>query len=225
MVKININSKAYEIPQRLTIAQYQTMLSFDWEDPKYYPLIVSQLIGAPLPLLAQAPQESLTLGISFVVQAMNRRVAAELIDLDSITFGQFIDLDVYLTIGLDKHFTDIVSILCPNAKWADEAMWAIEKYIEFRTHTYRSYKVLFGLTDTDLLDAEPDETKKTQIAKSWYSIIVQLAKDDILSIDEVTSQPLKKALNFMALQKERVIEENLKKQQQQRRYDLQRNSR
>ena len=48
MATININSKRYEIPERLTIEQYQKAMAFDWEDPKYYPMIVSQLTGAPI---------------------------------------------------------------------------------------------------------------------------------------------------------------------------------
>jgi len=225
MVKININDKQFAIPQRLTINQYNSLLSFDWEDPKYYPMIVSQLINAPLPLLAKADPKSLALGIVFAVKAMNERKEVEMLNLDEITFGEFIDLDVYLTIGIEKHFKDIAKILCPKAKFSDEVMWAIEKYVAFRTFTYRQYKILFGITDHDIYDAEPDEIKKTQIAKSWYNIIVNIAKENILYIDRVTEQPLKKALNFMALQKEKAVEENLKKQQQQRRYDLQRNSR
>jgi len=225
MVKININDKQFAIPQRLTINQYNSLLSFDWEDPKYYPMIVSQLINAPLPLLAKADPKSLALGIVFAVKAMNERKEVEMLNLDEITFGEFIDLDVYLTIGIEKHFKDIAKILCPKAEFSDEVMWAIEKYVAFRTFTYRQYKILFGITDHDIYDAEPDEIKKTQIAKSWYNIIVNIAKENILYIDRVTEQPLKKALNFMALQKEKAVEENLKKQQQQRRYDLQRNSR
>ena len=225
MVKININGKSYAIPQRLTIDHYNSLINFDWEDPKYYPMIVSQLVDAPLPQLAKAEPQQLTLGIVFAVKAMNERREVEMLNLDEITFGQFIDLDVYLTIGLDKHFRDIAKILCPLAKFSDEVMWAIEKYVQFRTFTYRQYKVLFGLTDADIYDAEPDEIKKTQIAKSWYSIIVNIAKEDILNIDRVTEQPLKKALNFMALQKEKAVEENLRKQKLKREYDLQRNRR
>ncbi len=225
MVKININGKSYAIPQRLTIDHYNSLINFDWEDPKYYPMIVSQLVDAPLPQLAKAEPQQLTLGIVFAVKAMNARKEVEMLNLDEITFGQFIDLDVYLTIGLDKHFKDIAKILCPNSNFSDEVMWAIEKYVAFRTYTYRQYKILFGLTDNDIYDAEPDEIKKTQIAKSWYNIIVNIAKENILYIDQVTEQPLKKALNFMALQKEKAVEENLRKQKLKIEYDLQRNRR
>ena len=102
-------------------------------------------------------------------------------------------------------------------------MWAIERFAHFRTYTYRQYKTLFGLTDKELDEAEQKaDIDKMQVARSWYKVIVSLANDNILNIDEVTEQPLKKVLNFMALQKEKVLEENQRQLQQKRQYDLQR---
>jgi len=64
---------------------------------------------------------------------------------------------------------------------------------------------------------------KMHVARSWYRVIVALAGDNLLKIDSVTEEPLKKALNFMAYQKERVLEAEEKQRQQRRKYDLQRN--
>ena len=229
MAQININNVGYTIPERLTVEQYYKAIQFDWEDPKYYPMIIAQLTGAPLALLAKAGDESLTLAIALIVKSMNDRRECTMIDLEGIAFGQFVDLDVYLALGLDKHFGDITAILAPGVEWADEAMWAIDKYAAFRTFTYRQYKVLFGLTDKDLTEAEAEgETEvkdKMQVARAWYKVIVSLAQDNILKLDEVTEQPLKKVLNFMSLQKEKVMEENEAKLKQKRQYDLQRTRR
>ena len=224
MVKININDKQYEIPERLTIEQYHNLLQFDWQDPKLYPIMVSQLIKAPLPLLAKAPKKSLELAVSFVISIMNKRTKCEMIDLEGMTFGQFVDLDVYLSQGLDKRFKDITDVLT-TAKWADEAMYAIDQYAKFRLYTYRQYKVLFGIRDEDLEAAKDDPINpdKMHVARSWYKVIVSLAMDNILNLDAVTEQPLKKTLNFMALQKERALEEQQKQLEQKRKYDLQRN--
>lgn len=224
MVTININNQKYQIPERLTVDQYHKALQFDWEDPKYYPMIVSQLIGAPLNLLQRADDEALTLAIAFIVKSMNDRKQVKMLELDKIQFGQFIDADVYLNLGLDKHFKDLATLLCPDAKWADEVMWAIDKWAAFRMYTYRQYKVLFGITDKELEDDEASDTLNDPqaAARAWYRIIVNLAQDNLLQIDQVTEQPLIKALNFMALQKEKVMEENEQKLKQKRQYDLQR---
>ena len=228
MVTININNKSYRIPERLTVEQYHKALQYDWEDPKYYPMIVAQLIGISPSILIGATEEALTLAIAFIVKSMNERRECKTLDLEQIEFGQFVDLDVYLALGLDKHFMAIQELIAPEAKWADEAMWAIDKFAAFRTYTYRQYKVLFGLTDAAIDEAEMEGDRlkdKMDVARSWYKVIVALAQDNILRIDEVTEQPLKKVLNFMALQKEKVMEENQKQLQQKRQHDLQRNHR
>ena len=228
MATININSKRYEIPERLTIEQYQKAMAFDWEDPKYYPMIVSQLTGAPIKMLKAAGEEPLTLAIALIVHQMNQRTKVKMKDLTETTFGEFIDLDVWISLGVDKHLQDMANILCPKAKWADEAMWAVDEFSKFRMFTFRQYQALFGVRDKDFeeakekLDLRPDPM---QTARSWYKVIVSLAQEDLLKIDKVTEEPLKKALNFMALQKEKALEEQQRQLQQKRQYDLQRTRR
>ena len=70
---------------------------------------------------------------------------------------------------------------------------------------------------TSLRSADP-----MQAAHSWYKIIVGLANEDVLKLDEVTAQPLQKILNFMALQKQQALEEQERQRQQRLKYDLQR---
>ncbi len=221
--KININSKEYVIPERLTLDQYGTLLAYDWQDPTYYPMIVSQLTGAPIDLMSKADDKALTLAMALIIQLMNRREEVEMMDLSDIKFGQFIDLDVYLSLGIDKHLNEIVELLCPKAKWSDQAMWAIEKFAQFRIFTYRQYKVLFGITDKEIdtaIENSAEPVDKMYVARSWYKVIVSLAADDLLKIDRVTEEPLKKALNFMAYQKEKVLEAQETERQNRRKYDL-----
>lgn len=225
-IKININDKQFAIPDRLTVAEYSKAIQFDWSDSKYYPMIISQLTGAPLPLMSKANDEILHLGMGFVVKSMNDRKECKMLDLESLTFGQWVDLDVYLTGGLDTNIEKIIEILTPDAKWADEAMWAIDQYAAFRTYIYRQYSVLFGINQKQTFDElEPENKDKQANARAWYKIIVGLANGDILKLDEVTEQPLKKTLNFMSLQKEQQLEENQRKLKERRQYDLQRNRR
>jgi len=77
----------------------------------------------------------------------------------------------------------------------------------------------------DTMAKKQEITDKLATARSWYKIIVGLAQGDVLKLDEVTEQPLKKILNFMALQKEQQLEENQRKLKERRQYDLQRNRR
>jgi len=224
--KLNINDQEYLIPDRLTIDQYQTMLSFDWQDNKYYPMIMSQLTGAPLDQLSKAPEDALALGMSLIIQVMNKRTECDMMDLSAIKFGEFIDLDIYMSMGLDKYLKEIRDLLAPSAEYADQVMSCVDKFAEFRIYTYRQYKVLFGITDQEIDTAIADGAEvhdKMHVARSWYKVIVTLAGDNLLEIDRVTEEPLKKALNFMAYQKERVLEAMEKQRQDRRKYDLLRN--
>ena len=228
MAQININNESYEIPERLTIEQYSKAMAFDWEDSKYYPMIVSQLTGAPITLLKQANDESLALAVALIVHQMNQRTKVDMFNLAELTFGQFIDLDVWISLGVDKHLQDMANVLCPKVKWADEAMWAVDEFAKFRTFTYRQYKVLFNVNDKELEEAKEKlhiQPDPMQVARSWYKVIVSLSGEDILKLDAVTEEPLRKALNFMALQKEKVMEEQQRQLQQKRQYDLQRTRR
>jgi hypothetical protein len=81
----------------------------------------------------------------------------------------------------------------------------------WRTTIFRQYKTLFGLNDKDFEvyadDQEDEDFDPMSIPRGWYKVIVDLAQENILNIDAVTDQPLKKALNFMALQKEKQLAE------------------
>lgn len=225
-MNINVNDIAYPFKERLTIEEWQQLASTDFENEQSYAAIVHYVTGAPLEVLQQASPQDLQLAVAFVLELTDRRQEIKGKNFDAITFGEFVDIDVYLNYGMDKHINDILKILMVDTQWADEALYAIEQYDKFRTYIYRQYKTLFGLDDTSLETQRRDgEVDKMAAARNWYRIIVHLANDDITKIDEVTQQPLKKVLNFMALQKENRLEEERIQLQQKRQYDLQRNRR
>lgn len=174
-----------------------------------------------------ATYDSQQLGIVFIATVLSQRKETKIRDFNTLTFGEWVDLDVYFNLGVDKHIYDILKILYPKnnvCKSVAEAQWIIEKFSEWRTYIYKQYAKLFGLDG----QSESDESEKPEpmaIARGWYRIIVDLANNDVLKIDEVTEKPLKQILNFMALQKEKALEEQQRILKQQRQYDLQRNSR
>jgi hypothetical protein len=225
MAKLNIEDKSYLIPERLTIQQWCAAMSYDFEDPKFYPQIVAQVTGAPLPLLAKAPKKALILAISLIVSKLNERREKKELELDNLLFGEFVDMDVWLNLGVNLHLQDMVDLLGMKTKWADEAMWAIDQFSQYRMYIYRQYKLLFGIGDIQPDSNDHTDMQRLDLARSWYRVIVGLAGDNLLNIDKVTEEPLKKVLNFMALQKERALEEEQKRLEQKRKYDLQRRSR
>lgn len=226
MVKLTIQGQAYKLPEELTISQWKSLLPYDYHDVKDWPRIIGQLLNRPSKEFELATIESMTLAISFVIVLMNQRKAAQVKDFNDILFGEFVDLDIYTVEGIEKRLEQALEILCDKPKQLSsaEALWVIDQFSLFRQHTYRSYSGLFGLNDVmDELDIDSEGWDPKKIAKGWYRIIVDLAGDDLLKIDEVTDQPLKKTLNYMALKKEKQLEENFRLQQQQRKHDLSRN--
>ena len=224
MVKITIENNKYALPDRLTIKQWRQLVNFDYADTEQWPKIISVLLNEDIEVLKRCTLDSLTLAIAFTVECMNRRREYRVRDFNEILFGEFIDLDIYMVMGVEKHLDQIVEILSEGTEWADEAMWLVDQYSLFRVHTYRQYAGLFGINDK--LEQDEDEEDKwdsKKIAKGWYRVITDLAQDDILRIDLITDQPLKKALNFMAYKKEKQLEENFRLMQQKRQNDLSRN--
>jgi len=200
-------------------------MSYDFEDPKFHPQIVAAVTGAPLQLISKAPKEALILAIALIVSKLNERKESPSKALDELTFGEFVDLDIYINMGTHIHLPAMIEILGSKTKWADEAMYLADKFAEYRNYTYRQYKLLFNINDIDIEGNDHHQMERLQLARSWYRVIVNLAQDNLLNIDKVTEQPLKKVLNFMALQKERALEEEQKQLDQKRKYDLQRNRR
>lgn len=222
MVKITIENKKYTLPERLTVKQWRQLVNFDYANTEHWPKIIAVLLNEDVEILKRCTLDSLTLAIAFTVECMNRRKEFVVRDFNDILFGEFIDLDIYMVMGVEKHLEQIVEILSEGTEWADEAMWLVDQYSLFRVHTYRQYAVLFGINDK-LEQDEDDELEKwdsKKIAKGWYRVITDLAQEDILKIDLITDQPLKKALNFMAYKKEKQLEENFRLMQQKRQNDL-----
>lgn len=216
MVQLNVNDVSYKIPERLTLDQWKEVAKWNFEEPTDWPRIIAAVTGADWRTLSLGKDEAVALAIAFIIQTMNHRKEYQIKDFNQLTFGQFVDLDVWLTMGIDKHIDDVVNMLSDGTEWADEAMWLVDRYAEFRLHTYRQYKVLFGIDRDGGGEALPEDFDPLKIAKGWYKIIVGLANDNILNMDSVTDEPLKKVLNFLALQKEKQIEANLEIMKQNR---------
>lgn len=220
MVKFTIEEKQYEIPERFSVSQWKEIIKWDFEHKPHWPRILASATGAPLESLILVEEGSLELGIVFIASVINARQETSIKNFDTITFGEWIDLDIYLNYGADKHIEEILQILSPETKWANEALWVIEKYSTWRLFIYKQYTRLFGLDEPE----SDYEGPKTDIAKSWYNVIISLANEDLLNIDAVTEQPLRKAFNFMAWKKEKQLEEQQRILKERRKNDLLRNS-
>ncbi len=225
MIKVTLKNRKYKIPETFTIDQWKAIVKMDMEDPRNWPKIMGIGLNLPIGKFIRVEEDSLILGASLIINQMSQRVKAPHVDFTTLTFGQFVDLDVWMVMGIENHVDEIVEMIGVKKSYSiNEVLYIIDQYANFRISTYRSYSGLFGLNSK----GEQEETDETwtpnKVARGWYRVIVDLADNDLYKLDYVTEQPLKKVLNFMALRKERALEEQFKQLEQKRKHDLQRRS-
>lgn len=225
MIKLKLNHRTHKLPKRYTIAQWKELIKLDMEEPSNWPKILGIALNRHWYEFAKCDEDSLILGCSLIIHEMSKRKPSKHIDFTKITLGQFVDLDIWLVNGSEKHIDEILDTITDKPiKYIDEALWVIDEYSNFRISTYRSYSGLFGLNDRmEQEDIDPEEFNPKKISMGWYKVIVDLADNDLLKLDPVTEQPLYKALTFMSLRKERALEEQQRQLNQRRQYDLSRN--
>lgn len=218
MIEMTIGQQAYSIPEELTIQQWSDLIKWDFVDQANWPRIIHILTGHPYEDLKKTNPDGLELAIVFVSRLMMMRKEVPMTDPKNLTFGQWVDVEVYLAFGVEKHLNDVITILAPGrALMASEALWVLDRYTEFRTWLMRQYE---GLFETDSLVASDEPSDPMQAAKFWYRIIVDLAGNDILKMDAVTDQPLQKTLNFLSLQKENKLAEERRQREQRLKNEL-----
>ena len=220
MIKVEIDNKSIQLPEQFTVAQWEAMMLWDFEEPKHWPRILEAALGIEEERFKDSDPKGIELAMVFIISTMNKRFPIKGVDLNKMTFGQWVDLDVYVNIGIDKNLQNMLDVLESPIIYSGEALSQIEQYVMWRTSIYRQYKTLFGLNDKDFEewseDADDNLKDPMSIARGWYKIIVDLANENLLNIDAVTDEPLKKVLNFMALQKEKKLAEaeQIRKQRQ-----------
>jgi hypothetical protein len=222
MIKLKVDNEYYEIYPRLTIDQWSSIMQWDIEDSIGWPFIIHHATGMDIDICREMEHAHQELIVVLVAQRLFNMVECAHKDFNTLTFGNFVDLEYGIASGIYKSYNKILKVLEVETKWGDEAQWVIQRYLTFRNWIFNEYKGLFGLDELQEIEDVEVQQSPQKVAKRWYEIIVDLADDDVLKIDEITKQPLKKVLNFMALRKERALIEAREIKQKQRQYELQR---
>lgn len=223
MIALKVDNKKYNLPERLTIEQWQKIVRYDLGDRQVWPNILAVAYNAPLTSLLDAPEHALELGLGFIIELLGRKTKCDMRDLNGITFGQFIDLDVWLVDGTDKWLHKIAN-LCGQTEWADEAIWMAAEAAHWRNFIYKQYRELFDLEDhyefSEKFEEDADKPNGQEHARSWMQVLHELSNDNVLNIDPITNLPLKEALNFMAIRKEKRQKEIERAKQHERKLKL-----
>lgn len=225
MIKVKLKNRTYKIPTNFSIDQWKQIVKMDMEDPANWPKIMGIGMDLPIGKFINVDQDGLILGASLIINELSKRKPAPHVSLTELTFGQFVDLDIWIVLGIENHIDSILEVLGTRDSYtAGEALYIIDQYANFRVSTYRSYRGLFGINAQGEQEDLEEAWDPNKVARGWYKVIVDLADNDLQKLDYVTDQPLKKVLNFMALRKERALEEQFKQLEQKRKHDLSRRS-
>lgn len=233
MYSLVIKDNEYKIPERLTIKKWKEVRKFDINMDFTHNRILSIILAIPDDLIELIPDETKELTLTFLTSILfpmelfldkiEEFNGGEYINLDSITLGDFIDLEIYITDGFEKHVEDVVYKLygkeVNDDNYITEVLGGIYHYLKWRNNLYKSYKNLFNLGGEGYKEEVIDKVSIEDVKKGWYKIIVSLCDSDILKMNTVTSLPLIQAFNWLAFHKDKQQEE-LEKQN-----DLQRNNR
>ena len=206
-VTVNINDKKWEIPTRVTIEEWKDLQQWEFTNQAHWPWIVSTISSFDAREFDNADPDSMQLFIGFLIAACNKRTLKVQPDFNQLKFGQFVDLDCFLALGVEKNITQILEILEVDTPWADEALAVIDQYLKWRATIYKQYSQLFGLNNKEGLPNDDEFYDPKEVARGWYMVIMELADNNILRMDEVTEEPLQKTLTFLQIQKEIKIKE------------------
>ena len=208
MIKINLPNRTVDLPDTLSIDKFVKIMNYDINDKENWKSIISIILDCPIDELESADEDVMLLIMSFIILALNTREEVKLNDLEKLTFGQFVDLEVYLSLNYMQHLEAMLKIIAPYANTSAKAMWAIEKYLEWRGVIYKQYKGLFSTDendDSESIDTNTGVINKMASAKSWYATIISLANEDILKIQQVEELGFRMCFNFMAYKKEQRL--------------------
>jgi hypothetical protein len=206
-VTVNINDKKWEIPTRVTIEEWRDLQQWEFTNQAHWPWIVSTISSFDAKEFDNADPDSMQLFIGFLIAACNKRTLKVQPDFNQLKFGQFVDLDCFLALGVEKNIAQILETLGVDTPWADEALAVIDQYLKWRATIYKQYSQLFGLNNKEGLPNDDELYDPKEVARGWYMVIMELADNNILRMDEVTEEPLQKTLTFLQIQKEIKIKE------------------
>lgn len=223
MINIKVDKDLYEIPEVFDIDKFVAIYKLDINEEINWNRIIKVAIdGISEDIINKMNYDMKYMIISFIIVNMNKRVETKIIDLDKLSFGEFIDLEVYLSLGYINYLKEMMKILSPYTKTGNGALWVLEKWMEWRNLVYRQYRGLFDADkEVDERDLKHIEKDKMIVARTWYGTLVELSGEDILKMEEIENLPFRRVFNFMSYKKDKRKEEELQAKKRQRALELQ----
>lgn len=208
---ITINENEYNINEKFTVKQFMKLLAFDINIESNWERIISIAFNIPFDEVLLIPQHMIELSISFILVFINNiseDYIKDMVELNNLTLAQFIDLDVYHSMGLHNTLDKMIEILFINSdpsNYINEYWGGVIFYIKWREQLFKKYKNLFNNDD----ESENNNIKPTDnlTARSWYNLLAYLSDDDLLKMDLILEKNIIAVLNFMSYKKTKNLNE------------------
>lgn len=223
-LQFTVLDKTYKVPKHISLECFERAIVWDIEDLNNLKPFVATIMECPLSSINRLDEEVLGFitGVclqrfQLINQPVNLSVLEHtLIDFDSMTFSQFVDLDTYISKGIHKNLINISSIIY-NCKHEDikgvpiETVWgAVIELNKWRERCYKEYDEFFELEQAKSgPQPDKDEDYEPNIQLMWWEAIMSLADGDFLKIHQVVERPWREALNYLTWKKAQVQKEKL----------------
>jgi hypothetical protein len=235
VISFEVNGVSYTLPEIITLEMWEHAVVWDLTDDRNIKPFVAGLIGCTLAEINQLEESTFGLFAGVCIQRMTidgESIVEEingykLTPFDDLTFGNWVDIDVFISNGVQNNLALLASIIY-NAPLDIVKDWDVKlvgptimHLSKWRTKVYHDYEEFFELEvqETDI-DGEPLEGNEVNLQLMWYQAILALADSDFLKIHQVVERPYREALNFLTWKKDQLAKEkleNLKLKNQSRR--------
>ena len=223
---LHIEDKVYEVPDKLTIKQFKDLSNWDIRLEDNWGKIMSIVMNVPYEDVLIIPEKTIELAIVFLVDRIypdTSPLKDGIIDVKKVNVGTFVDMEVYISGGIQKNIYEIIQRLYNITPTDDMLIYdyygGIKYYLNWRLNIFNSYRKLFGLDD-EFSKNDNELEEKIDPAYNWYNFIMVLCNEDFLKIEEVVNKPIIEALNFLSYKKDKAEEEKKRLNELQRNHRL-----
>lgn len=204
MHKLVIDNNEYEFPDDLTLDQWKQMMAKGTTEDE----VISIVLACPIRDVEKVPKKTKEVVLGFIAQMVFPDIEPmnigymgyKLIDFDSMSFGKFIDLDVYLDMGIENSIEDIVKAIynCDNvSSWPITSCWnGVKRFIMWRNALFFNYRNLFESS------SDGEDTPSDSKARMWYDVSMVIAENKLMNLEYIHSQSVIECFNWLAWNKD-----------------------
>jgi len=208
-MKLVIDEVEYNIPDRLNLKKWSVLSNWSFIETNY-DMLIHHSIGIPLKDCERIPLDTKMLAVSIISVLMypNCEGLKLKLNLNNLTFGDFVDMEIYAGKGIHKNLDKVVPLLF-GVEYSDEMfindIWdGLNKYFTFRISIFNRYKKLFDADDEPVVE---EEKNRIPLEYIWWEILMILCDGKFLNIDEAVKKPLISALNYISWNKDKNTRE------------------